>query len=77
MPYVTSVERLALARGRRQGLEESIALDLEVKFGTADTSLMRKVRAVKDVERLPSLAKEIKKAATLAEVRALLRKRDK
>src|SRR5207244_7922381 len=35
MPYVTSVERLAMERGTAIGLREGIASSLEIKFGPA------------------------------------------
>ena len=76
MPYVTSFERIGhergLKEGRIQGLQEGIELDLETRFGAAGSRLMRKVRPIKNAKQLRALAKALKKAATLEDVRALL-----
>jgi hypothetical protein len=73
MPRVFTIESMAEERGRLEAFHENIALDLEVKFGAADAKLMKSVQKIQDLAQLRSLAKAIKKAATLAEVRALVR----
>jgi hypothetical protein len=76
MPYVTSIERFAMEKGREkgrlQGLMEGLALVLEEKFGVGGARLMSRVRKVQNADELLTLAKAIKNAATLAEARALL-----
>ncbi len=81
MPYVTSIERLAQKRGREQGREEGllegllegISLDLDLRFGPAGKKVLRQLRAVKDAARLRDLARAVKSAQTLEEIRSLLR----
>jgi hypothetical protein len=80
VPYITSFERVAMKKGReeglreglREGLCEGIALYLEGKFGPSGRKLVRKVRAIEDVETLQALLPALKKATTLDDVRALL-----
>jgi hypothetical protein len=71
--YITSIERLALkegmAKGRAEGLQEGIALSLEVKFGQRARKLLPKVRALQDLAALRALARVIKTARTLDEIR--------
>ena len=76
MAYVTSFERMAFERARqeglKQGLQESITLTLESKFGSAGKRLFRKVRAIQDVERLRSLMRALHSIHSLSDFRPLL-----
>jgi hypothetical protein len=76
MKYVNSIERLALKRaedkGSRKMALEVIALDLDAKFGRAGRKLLRKARAIEDVEALRRLIRLLKKTDTLNEIQAYL-----
>jgi len=89
MPYISSVERIGhkrgleeglekgiekgIEKGRREGLVESIALDLDAKFGAAGGKLLRKARQLETVAELRDLLRLLKTAETLAEVRQYFR----
>ena len=84
VPYVTSVERLGLKRGRKEGLKkgrqqglregvlEWIAFDLEAKFDSVDAQLMEEIKALKDIDQLRKVARGLKKARTMNQIRSLL-----
>jgi hypothetical protein len=73
MPYITSIERSGIEKGRREGLQEGlqegIAAALAAKFGAAGKRLMPRVRAIHDVEQLRALLQAIPDAAGLQEIR--------
>jgi hypothetical protein len=76
MPYISSLERMALKEGReegreiglREGLLEWVACALET-FGQPGRKLLAKARRVKDVNELRRLSQLIQAAKTLDEVR--------
>jgi hypothetical protein len=76
MPYVTSIERLALQRERAEGLREGLlkglALSLALKFGPGAKKLMTRVRRIKDVAALDALYRTVETASSLDEVRQAL-----
>ncbi|MCY2993534.1 MAG: hypothetical protein NTY19_37495 [Planctomycetota bacterium] len=76
MPYITSVERLALEKGHQEGellgLREGIELALELKFGADGLALMPLVRQVEKIELLRTLRQTLRTAESMDQVRALL-----
>ncbi len=59
MPYVTSVERIGIAKGRAIGLAEgkaeAVLLVLENRFGSLGTRLKKKILAIQDEALLTDL----------------------
>ena len=76
MRYVTSIERLAMKegmeKGLRQGLCEGIATALEARFGADSHKLLRRIRALDDLDALRALSHAAHTATTFDEVRKLL-----
>jgi flagellar biosynthesis/type III secretory pathway protein FliH len=88
MPYLTSIERLALEEGRQEGREEGrqegreegareellemIRSVLKKRYGMQGTRLMRKVQAVGELPRLRALAQALIDADSLPACRELL-----
>ncbi len=72
MPYVSSIERLALEEGLAKGLAEGVTLTLEARFGAAGKRLRSQVQAITDVARLRKLQRAVLRADTLDKVRPLL-----
>jgi predicted transposase YdaD len=79
MPYVTTVERRALERGRQEGeqhgretgLLRGIETALELKFGAAGLQLLPEIQAIHDLEKLDVILQRIRTAATPDELRRL------
>ena len=57
MPYVTSIERLAMAEGEAKGKVETILLVLETRFGPISEGLASAIRGITDSDRLAELAR--------------------
>jgi hypothetical protein len=76
MPYITSVERYGMEKGRQEGrrqeLQAAIATALGVKFGSAGKRLATTVRKVTDIGELRALYKATLVAETLPEIRERL-----
>ena len=75
MPYISSLERRAMERGRKEGREEArgvvlegIELILRSKFGDASSSLTATLRDIKDLEKLRSLQQQVIMAGSLEDV---------
>lgn len=76
MPYITSVERIGMEKGRQEGrketLVEAIAMDVELKFPDQTAEIMKRVQELDDVDALRAALKAIKTAKTADEFRAAL-----
>ena len=73
MQYVTSVERIGIEKGIRQGLLEAIELGLELKFGADALSLMSEISSVDDIEKLRAIKDGIKTVASIEELQQIYR----
>jgi hypothetical protein len=67
MPYVTSIERLALRKGQREGIE----VLLRMRFGDEGLKLMPEIREIHEEETLRAILQALGTAANLDEVRRL------
>jgi hypothetical protein len=65
MPYITSVERVALRKGLREGIEVA----LRIKFGDKGLELMPEVAEIYDHELLRKVLQRIETAESPADVR--------
>jgi hypothetical protein len=72
MPYLAKYERIAMQRGREEGLREAVRLQLELRFGQAGVELASKVDEIKDVVRLRSLLESLIKDSDLGVFKGLL-----
>ena len=80
MPYVTSIERLAIEEGREQGLEQGlrkglltgIAQCLRLRFGATDLELMTEIEQITDVKRLQAVLHYIATAASPDDLKRFL-----
>jgi hypothetical protein len=72
MPYVTSIERMALDQGRAEGRLDGIELGLKLRFGQPGLDLMPRVREVKDPASLEAFLKAIETAPDLDALRNIL-----
>jgi hypothetical protein len=71
MPYITSVERIGIEKGKRDGLLKGIASSLEIRFGPKGLQLLPTIQALTDVDKLEAILDAIKSATTLDDVRQL------
>jgi len=76
MPYITSIERFALARGESRGelrkARESVLEVLEVRFEVVLETIVEAVNQIEDTALLKSLHRQAITIATLEEFQALL-----
>lgn len=67
MPFVTSIERLALRKGLRRGIESL----LKVRFGEAGLKLMPEIHEIHEEEKLEAILQALETADSPEEVRRL------
>jgi len=76
MPYVTSIERFAIARGREEGellkARENVLEVLEVRFEAVPETIVEIVNQIEDTALLKSLLRQAITIATLEEFQTLL-----
>ncbi|MCL1469274.1 cytosolic protein [Argonema antarcticum] len=81
MPYITSVERIGIQKGRvegrvegmREGLLKAIELGLKLKFGSEGLSLLPEISLLENLEQLNSIIAGIETVNTLAELQEIYR----
>jgi hypothetical protein len=77
MPYVTSMERLAKEEGIEQGLRDGVIQGIESslnsKFGSAGLALLPRAQSCKSTAKLQRLLDAIPHAASVAQLKKLLR----
>ncbi len=76
MKYISSEERLALKKGRREakreGLLGAIEMGLSIKFGDNGLRFLPMIRSFEDISRLESLKELIKATDNLSEIESLV-----
>jgi hypothetical protein len=76
MPYITSIERSAIERGRKEGRKQAFGEDirvvLEVRFGPEGLELLERLNLPAGVESLRRLHRTLAGASTLEEAAAAL-----
>lgn len=84
MPYITSVERIAIQKGIEQGIEqgreqmrqvllESLELGLELKFGSEGLGIFPEISQIYNLEQLRAIQMGLRTAQTLEELRQVYR----
>jgi hypothetical protein len=84
MPYITSVERIGIRKGREQGRQEgmregllaAIELILEQKLGSEESDLLPDISEIEDVEQLKAIIAGLQTVNTLEDVRQLYQQTD-
>ncbi|HEY9602217.1 MAG TPA: transposase [Allocoleopsis sp.] len=55
MPYITSIERIGIKKGIRQGLLEAVELGLRLKFGDKGLEILPEISEIEDIEQLKAI----------------------
>lgn len=77
MPYISSVERIAIQQGLQQGIQQGlqqglvagIELGLELKFGSEGLQLLPEIYKIQDVDQLRAIHEGLKIVKSLDELR--------
>jgi hypothetical protein len=81
MPYISTIERMAIKRGMEKGIEQGIEkgmvqglltgikLGLKLKFGNEGLKLMSEISEINDVDLIKAIYTEIETAKTLDDLR--------
>jgi hypothetical protein len=72
MPYVTSIERFALARGELRKAREYVLEVLQVRFEAVPETIVEAVNQIEDEAVFKSFLRQAITVATLADFQALL-----
>jgi hypothetical protein len=74
MPYISSIERIEIEKGRTEQIQDNIATTLQIRFGPCGKRLAARIRKISNLEQLRGLFVSILKAYSLTEVRRLVRR---
>ena len=65
MPYITSVERIGIQQGLRQGLLEGMSLDMRLKFGSEGLGVLPEISRIQDVGQFRAILSGLQTVNTL------------
>lgn len=71
MPYITSVERIGIQKGIRQGLLKGIELGLRLKFGSEGLGILPEISSLQDVNLLEAIVSRLETVSTVDELRQI------
>lgn len=72
MPYITSIERIGIQKGRQQGLLKGIEPGLKLKFGSEVSDvLLPEISLLQDVNLLEAILSELETVITVEDLRLL------
>jgi hypothetical protein len=72
MPYITSVERLAMEKGEAIGLRKGITSILKVRFGASGIALISAFEGIEDLTRLHAIQAAAENAISIEDVSKLV-----
>lgn len=71
MPYVTSIERLGIEKGRDRTLKQNLQTLLNARFGNAADPLIQVIGAISDADLLETIFQRAAGGASLEELQQL------